>query len=149
GPSGLNYKRRMANRFMTMAANQAVQQLALSIREQHGRVSGQAKQTANVALQVSELWLNGQLRPDDIRSMPFLASAMTEQIESKTTSDTEKEVARTAQALFLLIHKIAIGSLGGGNHYFVNAPNRNDRDLIEFMLWEKKADQFGVRFTRE
>jgi hypothetical protein len=146
GPNGLNFRRRMANRFMAMAANQAVQQLALSIRDQHGRVSGQAKQTAEIALQVSNLWLDGRLRPEDIFQMPALAAAMSEQIESKATGDAEKEVARSAQALFLLIHKVA---MGGGGHYFLNAPNRNDRDMIEFMLWEKKADQFGIRFTRE
>ena len=36
-----------------------------------------------------------------------------------------------------------------GEHYFVNAPNKTTTDLIDFMLWEKKADQLGIRFNPE
>ena len=35
------------------------------------------------------------------------------------------------------------------NHYFANAPNRTDRDLIDFLLWQKKADQLGIKFTTD
>lgn len=33
--------------------------------------------------------------------------------------------------------------------YFTDAPNDGDKDALNFLLWKKKADQLGVRFTRE
>ena len=33
--------------------------------------------------------------------------------------------------------------------YFINAPNRNQRDLMEFMLWDKKAKQLGIGFATD
>src|SRR5439155_384961 len=33
--------------------------------------------------------------------------------------------------------------------YFFNAPNRNSRDLIDFMVWDKKAKQLGIDFATE
>lgn len=146
GAHGLDFKRRMANRFMALAATQSVQSLSANLREQHGRVTGQAKTTAENAMQISEAWLSGQLPPIYIMQLPNAVAAMTEIIESPNARSEEKEVARSARVLFLLIHKIA---MGGSSHYFLNAPNKSDRDLIEFVLWEKKADQLGISFTRE
>lgn len=31
--------------------------------------------------------------------------------------------------------------------YFTSIPNRSDRDAIEFKLWQKKADQYGIHFN--
>src|SRR5215216_5719129 len=45
GAHGLDFKRRMANRFMALAATQSVQTLSTTIREQHGLVGRQAKKT--------------------------------------------------------------------------------------------------------
>ncbi len=140
----VDFGRRMANRYMAMAANQSAQTLALSLREQSLKLNGRAKETAELALQISSAWMGGMLTPRDVIQLPALANSMSAQIESPSASPEEKEVARTAQSLFLLIHKL---SIGGGGFYFLNSPDRNDRDLISFMLWKKKADQLGITFT--
>lgn len=33
--------------------------------------------------------------------------------------------------------------------YFANQPNRTTRDQLEYLLWKKKADQLGIRFTHD
>ena len=38
---------------------------------------------------------------------------------------------------------------GSENHYFSNMPNRTNRDLVNFLLWQKKADQLGIKFTTD
>lgn len=144
GTRSMDFKRKMANRFMTLAAEQALQTLATSLREQSARLSGTSKQIADSALRAFDDSQLGRLFPQQLLGLPQAASDLTAVIESPSAKPEEKEVARTAQGIYLLIYKL---SLGGG-HYFLNAPNRNDRDLIHFLLWQKKADQLGVTFTR-
>jgi hypothetical protein len=141
-----DFKRKMANRYMSLAASQSVQALSLSLREQVVKLNGPSKEAAELALQVANAWLAGMLSPRDVVQLPVMANAMSAQIESPTARGEEKEAARTAQSVFLLIHKLAIG---GGGLYFLNAPDRNERDLIEFLLWQKKADQLGINFTHD
>ncbi len=146
GAMALDFQRRMANKFMALAANESVRTLREMAREQHATASSESAKNADLAMQVAAFWLSGQLKLATSLQMPFLVNMMDETLDSPPRRRTKKEIARTAKTLYLLIHKIA---MGGNSHYFVNAPNRNDRDLIDFLLWKRKADQLGISFTTE
>ena len=34
-------------------------------------------------------------------------------------------------------------------HYFTNQANESNRDVMEFLLWKRKADQLGIRLKPE
>jgi hypothetical protein len=138
-----DFRRKVANRYMALAASDSAQRLALALREQVVKLSGPAKETAERALRIARMWREGELSPAQADQLRLMAYSLAAQAESP--KGEEKEVARTAQSLYLLIHKLAIG----GGLYFVNAPDRNERELIEFLLWERKADQLGIHFTRD
>jgi hypothetical protein len=142
GPRGIKFRRVMANRFMALAADKTTRTLEASISEQLPRLSEEGQQTAIQAMQIAGMIRRQPLTPDMAQGLSFFANQMTAKIESPTAKSEDKEVARAAQRLFLLMGQAA------GDHFFTNAPNRTQRDLIEFMLWEKKADQLGIRFTR-
>ena len=65
-------------------------------------------------------------------------------INSPTLRSEDKEIARAKLAI-LAIQSAMAG--GGREHYFVLARNQTLNDLINFMLWQKKADELGIRFT--
>jgi hypothetical protein len=142
GPRGIKFRRVMANRFMSLAAAQTARSLEASISEQLPRLSEEGQQTAFQAMQIAGMIRRQPLTPEMAQGLSFLANQMTAKIESPTARTEDREVARAAQKLFLLLGQAS------GDFYFYNAPNRTQRDLIEFMLWEKKADQLGIRFTR-
>src|SRR5439155_773520 len=63
-------------------------------------------------------------------------------------SADEKDILRAVLAAEV-IGQMRQRSLAAGRHYFEGAPNRTNRDLVEFMIWQKKADQMKVRFTED
>src|SRR5262249_52390607 len=65
-------------------------------------------------------------------------------LEAPTLKGEDRNVVRAKLASLLLLEHGA-----GGEQYFLNAPNRTNRDEINFMLWQKKADQLGIRFTTD
>ena len=65
-------------------------------------------------------------------------------LDAPTTKPADKSVIRAKLAGFLLWEHII-----GGEQYFINAPNRTERDRINFMLWQQKADQLGIQFTTD
>jgi hypothetical protein len=144
GTRSVDFKRKMANRFMALAAGQAMQGLSLSLREQVVKLSGPSKELAEVASQYANAWQMGAISPREASQLSMFINAAAQQAESPTARGEEKEVARAAQTVFVLIQRLAFG----GGDYFLNAPNPSDRDLIHFLLWEKKADQLGIKFTR-
>jgi hypothetical protein len=58
-------------------------------------------------------------------------------------------VQKYAEAAVAELARRASGDRGEGGIYFANQPNRTDRDRLDFLLWKKKADQLGIRYTHE
>jgi hypothetical protein len=149
---GLQDQRRMANRFMAAAAGQAVQVLEDRADSLAGRMSDEAKQMMQPIRNQQMLLrqLAGQIRD------PQMLANFARQIEAEmrptlyamvnapNLRPDDKTVARAMLAAMSIRQ-----SVGGPDLYFGNAPNRTYRDLIEFVLWQKKADQLGIRFTAD
>jgi len=158
GPRGLHFRRVMANRFMYHAALQTLFSLMDQATKQRERLSEGGKMMADAARRTFEA--QRQLEDPQFRNSPFasfMAPQLLQQIqrgeqlvavtlESPTAKSEDKEVARMYQTIFNLRRQLEGAQ---GEQYFTNAPNKTDADLIDFMLWEKKADQLGIRFTKD
>src|SRR6202012_578501 len=67
---------------------------------------------------------------------------------AKDPKEADVEVAKAAQSLI----EFDLRDAGQRQHYFDNAPmnpDRANRDLLEFLLWRKKADKLGVTLSDE
>jgi hypothetical protein len=147
----LRYYRVMANRFMDLAAKQALFYLGQYEDEQLRQVTNEDIRRILVEGPRAEQ----QLRNPQFQLMRSFNPEMALQIErtaqtyasipnSPTASPAAKQVVLARlQGQILQEHLL----LGQNEHYFINAPNRSDRDLINFKLWQKKADQLGIQFT--
>lgn len=146
----LRYKRLMANKFMSLAAVQTQQSLEGYLSDQRSRVGPEGQQTIDGTLGLLRELPRFAQQPGGLEQiinlLPGYANSLNTKIDSPTAREEDKEAARVAQRLILLLRTQI---LGGGRHYFLNAPNRNQNDLIEFVLWQKKADQMGIKFGRE
>lgn len=117
--------RMYANQFMAMASSQAADNLIQYAQGQMGSISPDKRQLfefafrdPRFAMQLENL-LGANAKPDELTA------------------------ARSLRAGLMMAQLRAISP----DHYFVNSPNRTNRDVVEFMLWEKKADQLGIKFT--
>jgi hypothetical protein len=140
---GLRYQRMLANSYMALAVREASVGLDKVARDQITHMSPQAAQV-----------LTGIWRTEDIVTQnPRLAGFFGEMIQrnkadlrsiidSPAMKIEDKEAARAKLASIVLME-----ALRGGEQYFMSVPSRTDRDLLDFMLWQKKADQMGIKFT--
>ncbi|MDW8243842.1 MAG: hypothetical protein RMJ88_11575 [Thermogemmata sp.] len=142
----LHRQRVMANRFMSLAAQQTMLTLNGVVSELSGKLSPEARSILQQASQQEGFLRFFASNPELAAQVPPLLEqikATVARIFSLPNARSEdKEAARA---------KIAALSLmltGTGEHYFTNLPNRHSRDLIEFLLWQKKADQYGIHLTR-
>ncbi|MBA4066579.1 MAG: hypothetical protein C0501_23315 [Isosphaera sp.] len=150
--NSLRLQRVMANRFMFMAADQAVRVLDERVSAQAPRMAPEAQRMMQP---IREQQMFVQQIARQIRDPRVLAefarqaeaemrSGLYAMVNAPSLRSEDKEVARAMLAAMAIQQ-----SMGGQEHYFGNAPNRGLRDLIEFMLWQKKADQLGIRFTTD
>ncbi len=156
---GLRYTRLMANRYMSLAAHQTADYLEQVARERVNNLSPEGKQIMTMIngdqMGLRQVRQNpGILQNPELVQMLRLAeprvmlerirAAAQYMIESPTMKTEDKEYARTKLAAILLEE-----SAGTGEQYGNFAPNRTDRQEIDFILWQKKADQLGIRFTTD
>lgn len=151
GPRSLRGQRLMANKFMSLASVETSTVLRSYLTDARPRLSKEGQDTVDEALGTFQTWQLivqqfPQAAPGFVNRLPAQAKALTERVDSPTARSEDKDAARAAQVLLLLFHRELTT---GSKHYFLNAPNRNHEDLIEFMLWQKKADQMGIRFGRD
>jgi hypothetical protein len=151
GPRSLRGQRLMANKFMSEAANETSRALASYLTDARPRLSKEGQDTVDEALGTFQTWQMivqqfPQAAQGFVSRLPAQAKALTERVDSPNARGEDKDAARAAQVLILLFHRELTT---GGKHYFLNAPNRNQEDLIEFLLWQKKADQMGIKFSRD
>ncbi|MFO0826476.1 MAG: hypothetical protein U0792_25715 [Gemmataceae bacterium] len=147
---GLRYRRVMANKYMSLAAMMTLERLESQVIEQLNRMSPEPRQMMERIITMER-----QLNNPQFAQFAFqFQRQMHEQVQALATSPTAKpEDKEVAQAKLL---SIRIGEAlrqaqmsGGGEQYFGLAPNRTQTDLLNFMLWQKKADQLGIRFTTD
>jgi hypothetical protein len=117
--------RMLANRFMSLAAAQTSQNLIQYANDMMGKISPDKRQLFQFALRDPRFGL---------------------QLEAMLGPDAKAEELEAARALRTGILLAALRD-SSHDHYFVNVPNRNAKDAIDFMLWERKADQLGIKFT--
>jgi hypothetical protein len=148
---GLHNKRIIANRYMLGAAKETFSALGQFVQQQLDQITDQ--NTRNVLIhgpQAAE-----QLRMFQMfRGNPEFAPMMqrTEKLAadyaalatSSSAKPVEKEIIRARQYQEMLGEVLQFSR---EELYFFNAPNRTQNDLIDFMLWQKKADQLGISFT--
>jgi hypothetical protein len=141
----LRRNRVMANRFMTLASAQTISNLRTYVRDQVTRVSPEHRPTMQQAANILNLL-------DDPQSMFFalqfggqLLGPVDAIIRNPAARDEDKQVARAVMLAFELAQR----QMFSQGDYFLNAPNRTTRDLIDFMIWDAKAKQLGIQFSTE
>jgi hypothetical protein len=145
----LQFQRVMANRFMYLAAQQTRLSLDALVTQQLGQVTDQATRSAILQGPMAEEALRN---PGLSQQQSFMAQMMVQRyrelLSSPNTKQSEKELARLRQFQVVFDEQVEF-MRRNGELYFLNVPNRSDQDLIDFMLWQKKADQLGIRFSTE
>ncbi len=149
---GLRYQRVMANRYMSYAAGQTSAVLDQMVSENINRLSPegekliapvrQAESMINLAFQNPQF--AEQLRLDIPALLGEMRASLGAMINSPTLKSEDKDIARAKLAILAIQQ-----SRGGSEHYFGNTPNVTESDLLNFMLWQKKADQLGIKLTKD
>ncbi|HYH67800.1 MAG TPA: hypothetical protein VD866_24095, partial [Urbifossiella sp.] len=124
-------ERVMANRWMVLAAQQTAFVLRRDAMEKLINVQ---PAIANPARDMLE-GRGNQFWP--------VISQMT---QSPKANPNERALVMVVEAWMVVERHKVIAEQTGGT-YFLNAPNKTARDVIDFMIWEKKADKFGITFT--
>ncbi len=121
----LRFKRVMANRFMELAALVAEDNFQRTLAE-----------------------MEKSLSPESIKILPILAqNPQFVNFLGRELKQEEKDFLKAIQAYQAVSQMRMYASMQ--RQYFLNAPNRDTRDLIDFIIWEKKADEMGIRFTED
>ncbi|AWM39660.1 hypothetical protein GobsT_19900 [Gemmata obscuriglobus] len=134
----------MANSFMNLAASETLESLRRYTDQQRGKLGDDGQQMAS-AVQMAEFSLMSQQFGNPQQTIPRARMTIRAVSENPAAKSEDKDAARAYMAQLDLIQRRFVGADG---LFFLNAPNRTTRETIEFMLWEKKADQLGIRFTR-
>lgn len=149
GQKGLQHKRVLANRFMYTAAGFSLESLKEYANQQQSKLSPQGKEMADSANGAFNALLNPQYRSNP-QILQFLLDdarrRIADTLSSPAAKAEDREVARYFQKAFTIQELLVVSR---DEHYFVGAPNRNRRDLLEFVLWQKKADQLGIKFSKD
>lgn len=151
--SQLRYNRVMANRFMDLAAKQTMyylgqyedEQLRQVTSEEMRRLLVQGPQ-AEQRLRDPQFQLLRSFNPEMALQTERIAQAYAAIPASPTAPPAAKQVVLARLQAMTLQYQLM---LGRNEQYFINAPNRTQRDLVNFMLWQKKADQLGIKFTTD
>lgn len=155
----IQQNRGLANQFMSAAAARAADNLAKYLTENVSRVSAENRPGVEQLLFArrsryvgQEIMMRAQfgmpVSQDDVimsrdQTIATLDSQLRTVVGGAATQPADKEVAEAALSLLTLDTRVT----GPQGHYFVNQPNRTNRDFLDFYLWEKKADELGIRLT--
>lgn len=133
----------VANSFMSAAADETLMNLRRYTDQQRGKLSPEGQRMAEAMDGIGFAMFNPSQAQRAFMTARFTIRSVAENPDAKSE---DKDAARAYQAqLDLMDRRFASAE---DRQFFLNAPNRTTRDVIEFMLWEKKADQLGIRFTR-
>ena len=161
----LDTRRRLANQYMASAGQRAAEKLRKYVFDGLNRVSTENRPALQEALAARPFYVSPQLiervrfgmpvsqeqfSNDRERTVTHLIGQLREIVNAPRPKEVDQEFARSMQALIELDLKLTpdISGPARTHHYFTNQPNEGNRDLVEFLLWLKKADQLGIEFTQ-
>lgn len=139
-------QRHLANKYMALASEVTQLQLRQFIADRRSKMSPEGRMTIDSVLNLPQMMQFFQGNP--AQAEKFVRDSMGRLRE--LASDKSKAEDREAANAFLAVTELEgrrSSPTGGGEHYFVNLGNQTQREAIDFMLWEKKADQLGISFT--
>lgn len=150
-------ERNLANSYMMQAAGKAMDASYRAAEKEAEGANPDLKRQLQSYLRIFTGAL--QLRRTETEDLSF-ARMRLEQMAgemAKLEKDTPKsDDAKRVKAVRVFAESVrgemarrAAGDKNESGVYFANQPNRTDRDRLEFLLWKKKADQLGIRFTHE
>lgn len=132
----LRFQRVIANKYLAYAATQAGLKLRDTVRDLQAQATPQLMQTL---MQQQQFELMGVYPPGTFER------ASQQYLDSPLTKQADKDVihAMRAELAFAQMQR----RFGQTGSYLTATPNRTSRDLIEFMLWDKKARELGIEFA--
>jgi hypothetical protein len=160
GTRGLEFRRLIANRFMYNAADEAIRELRATASQMRDKLSPQGQKMADAMERIFLEMLQGPLDQQSAMMARFdpagyerkrqedvsRAIQFTEYVSDAPGKEEDKAAARAYRTALILTRMLREAPR---DQYFVNAPNKTRADLIDFLLWAKKADQLGIRFSRD
>lgn len=159
----LRRSRTMANQFMLAATQKAGQNLKIYATDSVKKLPGENRQRIESAMNFERMAMSIAFQEIqrmgmqfDERMMRLIPQFYPQAIQSGYSSlsqllaqpnlkPDERDAANAARK-YLALESIVLSQ---NPTYFVDMPNRNGRDSIEFMLWLKKADSLGIRFRND
>lgn len=145
---GLRYRRLMANKYMSLAAMMTMDRLESSVVEQLNRMSPEPRQMMERILSQEQMLRNPQFAQFAAQIQQGMHEQVRQLALSPNSRPEDKEVANAKIQSIAISTALQQAQMSGGvDQYFALAPNRTQTELINFMLWQKKADQLGIQFT--
>lgn len=145
--SQVRQRRIIANQYMASAAFSSMNGLEKYLLENMNRVSAEHRQAIQGAATLRNTLSRLRLPPDFIRQFAgFTKDPLRAIILNPKAKPDDKEFAQAGIYLVDLLMSV-YGSPNG--LYFSNQPNDSNRDIIDFILWKKKADKLGVTLTQK
>ena len=145
-------QRRLANRYMILATDRTRANLAKYVADYQQRVSQANAKVVSDAYQAHTTMEIFAGRPITPEIYNFILQQVGPPIESlqqlltkKDLPEDDQEIASAARSLLEADLRLVLG--GADQQYFTNAANQTDRDRLNFILWQKKADQLGINLT--
>ncbi|MDB5306996.1 MAG: hypothetical protein JWO38_1198 [Gemmataceae bacterium] len=127
----LRTQRAMASKFMVYAAMQTSSTLQVSLAEQMAQGTPEIQGMLRLAL--SNPQMAGYV-------LPMIAN-------NPKAKQADKDALKTLEVMTALQQNVQLARAVGT--YFANAPNRTDRDRVEFILWDRKAKALGIEFGKD
>lgn len=154
----LAIQRNLANRFMMEANSAVLRALQEYASQQFNQITDpQSRKIFQQAGQAAQMLNNPNVQM--LRSNPQFASmirqweeqlaAPAELARSPNAKPAEKEFIRAQQYLEILARREQSPRGERADLFFLNAPNRTNADRVNFLIWQKKADQLGISFRED
>ena len=153
-------QRRIANQAMSGFVSRANLQLTRSIKAELPKLSNEIREMLTMPVTM-KLQIAEPLETDNPltiyqsmmryrQALQFAPFQLRQRLQTITESENPADFLAIRRMLHvmdtdqLLMEATPLG-MGGEAFYFVNAPMQTDRDILEFMLWSKKAEQMGIK----
>ena len=125
----LRFQRVVANKFMQRAAFETVESMRKALLDLSAQASPDNEFIFKMVLQARN--------QSEFMQFANFASRVKDNPKSK---QADKDAANVIDAMANLMRS---------NGQITNIPLTNDRDMIEFMLWQQKAKQLGIQFSSD
>lgn len=150
-------ERTLANGYMLQAAGKALRAAAVAADAEVSAANPDLRSMLTREMSRLNGVLNERLTAEDAAMLRVaVAREIGRPLADLERSTPKAEDARRVKAVRVYAEMV-MGELArrgssersDGGVYFANQPNRTDRDRLDFLLWKKKADQLGIRYTHE